>query len=53
MQNKYPLTVKKEAVGNLHLGTAETNLTRNQELADWIPGLAQWVKDLVLLCVVV
>ena len=21
------------------------NLTRNQEVAGWIPGLAQWVKD--------
>ena len=22
-----------------------TNPTRNHEVADWIPGLAQWVKD--------
>ena len=22
-----------------------TNLTRNREVAGWIPGLAQWVKD--------
>ena len=27
-----------------------TNPTRNQEVAGSIPGLAQWVKDLVLLC---
>ena len=25
-----------------------TNLTRNPEVADLIPDLAQWVKDLVL-----
>ena len=29
-------------------GTAETNPTRNQEVAGWIPGLSQWVKDLAL-----
>ena len=25
-----------------------TNLSRNHKVAGWIPGLAQWVKDLVL-----
>ena len=25
-----------------------TNPTRNHEVASWIPGLAQWVKDLAL-----
>ena len=26
-------------------GAAEVNPTRNHEVADLIPGLAQWVKD--------
>ena len=25
------------------------NQTRNREVAGWIPGLAQWIKDPVLL----
>ena len=29
-------------------GTGEINLTRNYEVAGLIPGLAPWVKDLVL-----
>ena len=29
-------------------GIAEMNLTRNYEVVDLIPGLAQWVKDLAL-----
>ena len=42
------LNIKSE-FGSSHRGTAETNLTRNHEVAGSILGLAQWVKDLVLL----
>ena len=31
-----------------HCGTAETNPTRNYEVADSIPGLAQCVRDQAL-----
>ena len=36
-------------MGSSHCSTAELNLTRNNEAAGSIPGLAPWVKDLVLL----
>ena len=32
-----------------HSGSAETNPTRNREVAGSIPGLVQWVNDLTLL----
>ena len=34
-------------------GAGETNLTRNHEVEGSIPGLSQWVKDVVLLQAVV
>ena len=36
---------KKKIQGRSRHGAAETNPTRNQEVAGLIPGLAQWVKD--------
>ena len=35
-------------IANAEVPAAETNLTRNQEEASLIPGLAQWVKAPVL-----
>ena len=45
--------IKKMWYRSSHCGTAETNPTRNREVADSIPGLAQLVMDLALLWAVV
>ena len=36
---------KKKKKWSSHCSTAETNPTRNHEVAGSIPGLPQWVKD--------
>ena len=38
----------KDSRWSSHRGAVETNPTRNREVVGSIPGLAQWVKDLVL-----
>ena len=38
------LHTKTTRTGSFHHGAAETNLTRNHEVAGPTPGLAQWVK---------
>ena len=39
---------KKMCFWSSRCGTVETNLTKNHEVVALIPGLAQWLKDLVL-----
>ena len=38
----------KSTMRSSHCGAAEVNPTRNHEVVDSIPVLAQWVKDPVL-----
>ena len=42
-------TLEMNLTGSSRCGTVGENPTRNHEVAGLIPGLAQWVKDLVLL----
>ena len=44
---------KRKRMRSSHPGAVETSLTRNHEVVGSIPGLAQWVKDPVLLGAVV
>ena len=43
----------KEYIGSSRSGSVVMNLTSIHEDVGWVPGLAQWVKDLVLLWAVV
>ena len=45
-KSRYPIP-KKQGWSSRH-SAAETNRIRNHEVVGSIPGLAQWVKDLVL-----
>ena len=38
-------TIRNDYPWSSHHGAAETDPTRNHEIVDSIPGLAQWVKD--------
>ena len=40
--------LKRKGTLSSHYGTAEMHPTSIHKDVGWIPGLAQWVKDLVL-----
>ena len=42
------IALEIRSIWSSYHGSAETNLTSTLEDTDLIPGLAQWVKDLVL-----
>ena len=44
----HPICDQNYFGGSSHCSSAEINLTSNHEDAGLIPGLTQWVKDLVL-----
>ena len=47
--NMKMLKKKKKDFRSFHHGSAEMNVTRKHEVVGSIPGLTQWVRDLVLL----
>ena len=53
LQKKKKKLLKKYKFWSSRCGAAETNPTMNHEVVGSIPGLAQWVKDLVFLSAVV